>query len=258
MNLPADPATPFPGANDWAEMLARIGARHARLSRVASRMAGGGQSRGLSLLAEIERERSRIARELHAGAGQPLAGIKLNLDLIDEWRQSAGSAIPQEVAQAIARIHRLAESALGQVRSVSHRLHPPDWQNLSLAAAIRLLVAESGIGERCATTLELDPLPEEPDHSVLVVLYRCAQECISNTLRHADARRFTLSLTSSGGLIHLTIRDDGRGIPEEAQKRGGIGLMSIREHARSVGGTTEISSDLGGTTIQVSAPFRED
>jgi two-component system sensor histidine kinase UhpB len=248
---------PFPGASDWADMLARIGGKHARLSGIISEMARG-RVRGPSLVGEIEKERARIARELHAGAGQPLAGIKINLELLDVWRQSAERTIPAEVGLAIARIHRLAESALGQVRAVSHRLHPPDWQNLSVVVALRNLVAESGIAETCATTLQLDPLTEEPGHSIRVVLYRCAQECISNVLRHSGASHFSLSLTTASGLIHLTIRDDGNGIPEEAMQRGGIGLMSIREHTRSVGGISRISSDIEGTTIQISVPLTED
>jgi two-component system NarL family sensor kinase len=248
---------PFPGASEWAEMLARIGEKHARLSRATAGIVVRRRN-GPSLLAEIERERARIARELHAGAGQPLAGIKMNLELLDGWFQAAQGSFPKEAAQALERIHRLAESALGQVRSVSHRLHPPDWQNLSVDGALRLLVEESGIAERCATTVRIDPLPEEPDHAVRVALYRCAQEAISNVLRHSGATKFHLSLTSAAGLIHLALRDDGRGIPEEALRRGGIGLMSIREHARSVGGMSRIASDLDGTTIQVSVPFTED
>jgi len=257
MNASADSYALFPAAGAWAEMLARIGEKHARLSRAAAAL-GVSRRHGPSLLAEIERERARIARELHAGAGQPLAGIKMNLELLDGWFQSAQGTMPKEAEEAMGRIRRLAESALGQVRSVSHRLHPPDWQNLSVTAALRLLVDESGIAERCATTLRLDPLPEEPDHAVRVALYRCAQEAISNVLRHSGATKFGLSLTSGAGLIHLALRDDGRGIPEEALKRGGIGLMSIREHARSVGGMSRIASDLDGTTIQVSVPFTED
>jgi two-component system NarL family sensor kinase len=257
MNPPAPSPIPFPGANDWAEMLARIGEKHSRLSRFAAGIAVRRRN-GPSIMAEIERERARIARELHAGAGQPLAGIKMNLELLDGWIQSASEALPKEAGEAIARIHGLTESALGQIRSVSHRLHPPDWQNLAVHDALRLLVEESGIGERCATTLRLDPLPEEPDHAVRVALYRCAQESVANVLRHSGATKFSLSLTSAAGLIHLTLRDDGRGIPEEALRRGGIGLMSIREHSRSVGGMSRVASDLDGTTIQVSVPFTED
>ncbi len=242
---------------EWVEILARMGAKHARLSRLAAGLPRA-RSAGRSVLVEVEKERGRIARELHAGAGQPLAGIKISLEQVESWRESNPGVLPPEVEEAVVRIHRLAESALGQVRAVSHRLHPPDWQNLSATDAIRLLVRESGVTDGCRANIRIDELPEEPDHSVRVVLYRCAQECISNVLRHSGASTFSLSLSSASAMIQLTIHDNGRGIPEDAATKGGIGLLSIREHARSVGGAAVITSGSDGTTIQISLPFMEE
>lgn len=237
----------------WVEMLARIGQKNARLARLAEVPDETGP-RHSTLLEEIEKERARIARELHAGAGQPLAGIKINLELLDAWSQS----MPEGAQQAVARLNHLADAALGQVRAVSHRLHPPDWQDLSVADALRLLVDESGITLKCASVLNLGPLREEPPHSVKVVLYRCAQECISNVLRHSGASRFELELNESGEKIVMTVRDNGHGLPPDALKHGGIGISSIREHTGSIGGTFSIDSGSEGTTIQVSLPLEED
>jgi signal transduction histidine kinase len=241
-------------------MLARIGGKHARLSRFAGTLQD--RERGRSTVEEIERERGRIAREIHAGAGQPLAGIKICLEPLDELFRSFPQSIPQrigdEARQAVARIHYLTDEALSQVRAVSHRLHPPRWQELEVLEALRLLVNESGITRKCATSLTLGPLPVEPSHAVKVVLYRCVQECISNVLRHSGASQFSLSLTVEGGSIRMSVRDNGRGITPDALKRGGIGLASIRRHARSVGGICRISSELVGTTIQISVPLAED
>jgi two-component system NarL family sensor kinase len=240
----------------WVEMLARIGGKHARLSSLAGALPN--RRPGSSLIEEIEKERGRIARELHAGAGQPLAGIKINLESVDQLFLSMPQSIPAEVREAIARIHHLTDAALSQVRAVSHRLHPPHWQLLSVVDALRLLVNESGVTRKCATELTLGPLPIEPSHTAKVVLYRCAQECISNVLRHSGASRFALTLIPAASAIHMIISDNGCGVPADAATRGGIGLASIREHVRAVEGRFGISSTSEGTTIQVSLPLMED
>ena len=96
---------------------------------------------GSTLFTELEKERSRIARELHAGAGQPLAGIKLHLEILEQSASgltngTSKTSDPPDSGQAdsirttIGRLQTLAEQALGQVRAVSHRLHPPDWQEI--------------------------------------------------------------------------------------------------------------------------------
>jgi len=252
-----------PDTDVWAEMLARIGEKHSRLSRVSQ--AGTGNAQGVSVprragsarttvLEEIEKERARIARELHAGAGQPLAGIKINLEVLDAWSES----MPDETREAVARLNRLAEAALGQVRAVSHRLHPPEWQELSVSDALGLLVHESGIGRQCEIVMRLDPLPLEPPHSAKVVLYRCAQECISNVLRHSGASRFSLELGETDGMVRMTIGDNGSGIAGDALKNGGIGLLSIREHIDEARGILKISSGPDGTTVEISLPLTED
>ena len=122
-----------------------------------------------------------------------------------------------------------------------------------------MLVNESGITRKCAATLQLGPLPVEPAHAIKIVLYRCAQECISNVLRHSGASHFSMSVTAAAGTTScMKIEDNGRGIPDDAARRGGIGLDSIREHEESVDGILSISSDLEGTTIQISLPLMED
>ena len=130
-----------PESGHWAEMMARIGNKSGRLySRVSEgRIPAGGDGLALenagshSTLEHLETERSRIARDLHAGAGQPLAGIILNLELLDGME---GSSSP-EIKDVVGRLRYLAAQALDQVRAASHRLHPPDWQRLTLAAALK-------------------------------------------------------------------------------------------------------------------------
>jgi signal transduction histidine kinase len=239
-------------AETWAEMLARVGVQIYQPSQPprsgkAEYTAGGG------VLGALERERSRIARELHAGAGQPLAAIKLNLDLLGGW----SSSMPEPARNAVSRLRDLSDAALEQIRAVSHRLCPPEWQELTTEQAIRHLVDQSGVADSVRMTINIVRLPVEPGHAAKVALYRCAQECISNVIRHSHASQVEISLRSEAELVELRVADNGRGI-EPASANAGMGLHAIREHIALLGGTYRISSDLNGTTITVSLRLAED
>src|ERR1700689_1707418 len=158
----------------WADMLSRFGQKNSRLYGLVARQYGPGnagyRTSGLTIVRELERERSRIARELHAGAGQPLAGIKLNLEMLDD----CAAVLPESGREALARLQTLAEQALQQVRAVSHNLHPPDWQGLTTGDALRYLLQSSGLMGRLEVELDIRPLPQEPSHTVKIAIYRFA------------------------------------------------------------------------------------
>jgi signal transduction histidine kinase len=245
----------------WADILSMIGHKNSRLYDLLARDAvprgAGSRSSGQAIVRELERERSRIARELHAGAGQPLAGIKLTLEMLDH----CAAALPEAGREALARLETLAEQALEQVRAVSHSLHPPDWQGLTTGDALRHLVQSSGLTGRLEVEIDIRPLPEEPSHTVKIAIYRCAQECISNVARHSGATRFSLSLfplssIASGPMVELRLEDNGRGFPvEPSESSPGIGLQAIREHTRALGGACDISSNREGVRIRVQLPL---
>jgi two-component system NarL family sensor kinase len=243
----------------WADMLSRIGQKNSRLYDLLARDSrhrnGAPRTSGQTIVRELEQERSRIARELHAGAGQPLAGIKLNLEMLDGW----SAALPEAGREALARLQTLAEQALEQVRAVSHNLHPPDWQGLTTGDALHYLVQTSGLMNRLNLEMDIQPLALEPSHTVKIALYRCAQECISNVARHSGATRFALSLTVVGDMVELRVEDNGSGFPEEPSPGGkGIGLQSMREHATALGGSCDISSAADGVRICVRLPLAAD
>jgi two-component system NarL family sensor kinase len=233
-------------------MLARIGRQNCRLSAIIEQSGSRGQGSraGRMILEELEKERTRIARDLHAGAGQPLAGIKMNLEMIDGYL----AGLPESARDAVNRLRTLADQALAQVRAVSHRLHPPAWQELSTGQALRALVDSAGFSTRMEAKIDIEPLSEEPDHSVKVALYRCAQECLSNIARHANATRLDLRLHSVDGTLELMVWDNGRGLGDGQPKGSGIGLVAIGEHAEALGGTFHISSGHDGTTVTVRIP----
>ncbi len=211
---------------------------------------------GRRALRQIERERQRLGRELHTGIGQLLAAIRLQLEIVSAHLSDP----PAAVNQALARIGALAAEALDQVRAISRRLHPPDWQRLSLVEAIQHLWELSGISQRFAGALRADPLPRDPDPEVKTLFYRAAQEALANIVRHARATRIDVALACSDDRIVLTVQDDGVGFDSRHILTGpppagaGIGLRALREHAADLGGKLLIRSGPHGTTLEVSAP----
>jgi two-component system NarL family sensor kinase len=192
---------------------------------------------------ELDAERRRLGRELHAGVGQPLAGIRMNLEILDSFAAS----LPATAIAALDRLHRLTDEALEQTRALAHRLHPPAWQQLPLREALRQLFENIGI----ETVLAVDASLAEPAHSTRAALYRCAQECLSNVIRHSGATRVEVSLRLAGPRIELAVGDNGHGIKEMGN---GIGIASIRERAAELGGYVTVSSNHTGTTVVVSIP----
>lgn len=196
-----------------------------------------------AVVRELDAERERLGRELHAGVGQPLAGIQMNLEILD----SCAASLPAPAAAALDRLHRLADEALEQTRALAHRLHPPAWQQLPVVVALRQLFENSGI----ETVFAVDSSLAEPRHSARVALYRCAQECLSNVIRHSGATRVEVSLRLTGRRIELAVGDNGHGI---TQVGNGMGIASIRERAAELGGSATVSSNHTGTTVVVSIP----
>lgn len=236
----------------WADMLSMIGRKNSQLYEFLVHSSRR-RSKGSIILRELERERSRIARELHAGAGQPLAGIKLNLEMLD----GCNAALPEQGREALARVQQLAEQALQQVRAVSHSLHPPEWQNLTLGEALRRLIDTSGLENRMKLELDLQLSPRELPHAVKVAAYRCVQECLSNITRHSKATNIKMSIVDRGPILELRIEDNGHGFTDQEPPKG-IGLRALREHAQALDGTCEITSGPAGTIVVVRLPLTED
>jgi signal transduction histidine kinase len=212
---------------------------------------------GPSAVRQIDLERQRLGRELHTGVGQLLAAIRLQLEIVAVLLPGP----PLLVQHALDRISTLAIEALDQVRSVSARLHPPEWQRLTLEAALQQLWDLSGIPQKFDASLRIQPLPREPHLEVKVLIYRAAQEALSNLARHARATRVDAALEARDDCAILTIRDDGVGfdvaglLDGPASVASGIGLRSIREQAAALGVRLQIQSGPAGTRLVVSVPF---
>ncbi len=212
---------------------------------------------GGDALMQVERERERLARELHSSVGQILAAMRLEIEVI----ASRQAALAAPVGQALGRISNLAGEALERVRAVSGRLHPPEWQRLRLEDALRQLWDFGGIPQHFESSLALDPLPSEPELAVKILIYRAAQEALSNLVRHSHATRVEMRLERRGPRLVLTVCDNGVGFDAvrlatlPGGPATGIGLRSIREQAAGLGGALAVQSGPDGTKLELSARF---
>jgi signal transduction histidine kinase len=226
-----------------------------RLSARAQQRRGRG---GRKAVRQIEMERQRLGRELHTGVGQALAAIRLQLEVI----AAELPLPPANVAHALRNIATLTAETMEQVRGLSRRLHPPEWQRLTLDSAIRHLWETSGVPQCFEASLTLDPLPWEPYLEVKILIYRGLQEALSNLVRHSRATRIDAALEVRDGQLVLSIRDNGVGFDAErvfsapASAASGIGLRSIREAAQELGARLIVESGPDGTKLVISsAPF---
>src|SRR4051812_4647808 len=175
-----------------------------------------------------EGERLRVAQELHDGVGQELTGVVLQLGRVARDVPHDGVVEAQEAARA----------SLEEVRRIARRLRPEALDDLGLASALHVL------GERVAEHSELDvdvhiqPGLPDLDPDAELVLYRVAQEALTNVARHAGAKRAEVRLELSGGHPRLEVDDDGKGFPADGREGGGV--RGMRERAVLIGGALRL------------------
>ncbi|WP_269801751.1 helix-turn-helix transcriptional regulator [Nocardioides allogilvus] len=188
------------------------------------RLANAQRAGDARALAAQEAERHRIAQELHDEVGQSLTVVLLGL------KQVEGRA-PADLVPELAAVRESARAGLDDVRRVARRLRPGVLDDLGLTSALAALTtdfaAHSAASVRRSFTPGLPALSPEAE----VVIYRVAEEALTNAARHADAREVELSLQRLGGSVVLEVRDDGRGFEGLAE---GSGLMGMRERAALV------------------------
>jgi two-component system NarL family sensor kinase len=197
-----------------------------------------------------EDERAHLSRELHDSTSQTLVSIKL---LLESGIASIGESSPASLHKALERL----KSALGEVRNISHRLRPAELDVLGLPAALQHLADEFGDHSALALGVrvrgEVEQLPEE----VKTVLFRIAQEALTNIEKHAGASQVSLWLAFGRSGLRMRIADDGRGFNVQTVQldpKRGIGLRNMRERMVSIGGSLIIHSRPGRTQLVCEVP----
>lgn len=195
-------------------------------------------------LAAQEAERQRIAQELHDEIGQSLTVALLGLKRVVE-------RTPDDLREEALMAQAAVRSSLDEVRMVAHRLRPGVLADLGLRSALNSLSSEFALSSGFEVTPTIDAVLPELSDELELVLYRVAQESLTNVARHAGATRVQLALAASPGGVTLQITDDGHGGPFHE----GAGIRGMRERALLVDADLEITTTpTGGTEVCLAVP----
>ncbi|MFF7733882.1 histidine kinase [Streptomyces sp. NPDC007984] len=231
-----------------AETAGLITTYNTMLDRLEAERAAGA-ARALSAQ---EGERHRIARELHDEVGQTLTAVLLQLKRVADL-------VPEDLREEVGQAQEATRAGLDEIRRIARRLRPGVLEELGLASALRSLAGEfttHGLTVRHQVTGELPALTPEAE----LVVYRVAQEGLTNTARHAAADRAELRLQPAPGgvpdgvpdVVELLVRDNGTGLGDAPE---GAGLTGMRERALLIGAALTLdTAPGGGTDVRLRVP----
>ena len=193
-----------------------------------------------------EAERARIARELHDDVGQRVASLSIGLSSLKRRATGSDGALRSELSD----LQQTAVNLAKDLRNLSHELHPRELQQVGLREALRARCEELDVEANVKVELDVGNEWSEPPDPITVCLYRVAQEALHNIAKHANARTGRISLARHGGEVVMRIVDDGRGFESDAPEgQHGIGLQSMRERVRMLGGSFRVQSSKGSGTV---------
>jgi PAS domain S-box-containing protein len=205
------------------------------------------------LLAE-ERERRRIAGELHDSIGQILAFSRRELVGLEK-------SVPAKIATSLKEVGGQLDKAVKQARTLSFELSPSVLYDLGLEAALDDLARRFSEERRIKCRFRSGGAAEPVEDAVKVLLYRCVRELLINVAKHAGASQVRISLQSIDNRVHIRVEDDGKGFDISALEIGsgkprGFGIFNIRERLKHIGGGFEVETGKGrGTRITLVAPL---
>jgi signal transduction histidine kinase/integral membrane sensor domain MASE1 len=204
------------------------------------------------LIEAQEQERTRIARELHDDLSQRMALLGIGLTQFER-------SMPELPSDAQERLHNISEVAAevsSELHSMSHQLHPAKLDLLGLVATVGAHCREVSQQYELRVEFVHHDVGEQIPKDVALCLFRIVQEGLRNVVKHGRTEDAKVELSGRGDEIHLRISDRGAGFsPESAQAKGGLGLISIRERLRLIGGHLDVeSAPSHGTRIYVRVP----
>jgi two-component system sensor histidine kinase UhpB len=228
---------------------AEVDALTTAFNEMLDRLENERRESGRRALAAQEHERLRIARELHDEVGQVLTGVILELE-------QAATAGPPANGDRLAEAREAVRHSLEDVRRIARELRPEALEHLGLQSALRALCTEAAAHKGLHVERQLDLGDTKVSPDVELVIYRVAQESLTNVMRHAGATQVLVALQNIDGALRLVIRDDGRGLPPGAD---GEGIAGMRERALHVRGRLTVGTPQdGGTEVRLDIPLPED
>ena len=206
------------------------------------------------LIRAREDECARIARELHDDVNQRMALVAVDLEQLGQNPPNT----PDQLRTELKGVRRQILETSKEIHQISHDLHPSKLEYLGLVAGLESLCEE--LHKRHGLKIEFihEEVPDHLERDISLCLYRIVQECLSNVIRHSGAQAAKVELAGRGTEIRLRVSDSGIGFDIESQRlRKGLGLVSMRERLRLVGGSLSIDSRPSkGTHIDARVPLR--
>ena len=211
----------------------------------------------LELSLAEERERRKIAGDLHDHIGQALAFIKMSVAAFGE--------VPafRDFRERIDEIMGLLDQTIRYTRDLTLEISPPALYELGLEAALDGLAERLRAKHGLSVRIEAPPETKSLDEELVVFLYKSIQELLTNVVKHAGARNSTVRIGTGDSQVRVEVEDDGRGFDPEALKSAGVsdsfGLFNIREKVKYLGGEMDVRSSPGsGTTVVLVIPGMRD
>ncbi len=202
-----------------------------------------------------EKERQRVARELHDGVNQLLSSSTYRLSSVEQQISMTDQALAKKVCQA----KDLVNKAIAEVRLISRNLRPSELDDLGLNAALRSLCSEFEERTGIEVQLEAETFGKVLPPGVELTIYRIAQEALNNVQKHADAKHVRISLVRDVKSVRMKIADDGKGFDQTQpgnRTKSGWGLANMRQRALLFGGNVLVkTASAGGTQIELSIPI---
>jgi signal transduction histidine kinase len=205
------------------------------------------------LIEAHEEERTRIARELHDDFSQRLALVSMRLGYLKQSPPASAPYLEQEIGE----VYQQVADLVSDIQVLAHGLHPPKLELMGLEAAVAGFCED--LSKRHGVTIDahFENIPKALPPEISLCVYRVLQEALQNVVKHSVSRHAHVSLNGQINTINLTVKDSGAGFnPHEAMRGPGLGLTSMKERLKVIGGELSIHSQGGrGTTIHAVAPF---
>jgi len=200
----------------------------------------------------LEEQRAKFARELHDVLGGMLTSIKMDVTRI--LRRAEGPEL-EDIQSIGTELVTLVQETIDTARHISDELRPRVLDSTGLVAAIQEAVQQFGVRHGVKTSFLLQGAEPSLAPERAIQCYRILQEALTNVARHAHAQTVHVRLSSRDAGVELRVEDDGRGLLARTNGRRGIGLISMAERARELGGTLDVrSGSAGGTIVLLRVP----
>jgi len=210
------------------------------------------QLSGLLINAE-EKERSRVASELHDDFSQRLAILALGLENVQEATPASFSDVHKQLQELSKSTSELGSD----LHTLSHRLHSSTLESLGLVPAVDSLCGEFTCKQGIRVNFSSDEIPRSINPDVALCIFRIVQEALRNLKKYSGAEEAQVDLRMTGDRLEINVTDKGRGFSlSDLGRNGGLGIRSMEQRARLLGGEFEIHSELGkGTTLEAWVPL---